>query len=81
MEPSALNWEREQAASYEFASAQGPHYEENIPVEPEHRVTIWCPYERPSGDSKWTVLCQRDGKYATHKFCNACKAKRKDRHA
>ena len=35
-----------------------------------------CPHERGTGDKRWPVLCDKDQKYATRRFCDECNARR-----
>jgi hypothetical protein len=39
----------------------------------------WCPHERGTGDARWPVLCDKDNRYATRQYCDACK-KRREHH-
>lgn len=47
-------------------------------MERQHEVEKWCPYERATGDKKWSVLCGKDNKYATQTQCDKCKAQRRE---
>ena len=47
-------------------------------LEDEHAKSDYCEYERPTGDKKWPVLCDRDNKYATTKDCERCKKRREE---
>jgi hypothetical protein len=64
MEPQVVSWEQDQAASYEFASAQSETY-------------AFCLYAQKTGDFTYPVLCLKDGRYAPRNHCPRC-SKRKD---
>lgn len=38
--------------------------------------TLFCIYERGSGDKRWPVECAKDRRYATRKQCDRCKEER-----
>jgi len=70
-------------AGFDYKTEEHFHYME-LEHEREHDAHsdnpdprhVWCQYERSTGDKKYPVLCERDGKYARQKECESCKKRR-----
>jgi hypothetical protein len=72
----AVNWAFEEHM-HAMEAEHSRYYESNQPIMPEDRNTLWCPHKSGTGDKRWPVLCTRDHKYATARYCDSCMKRRK----